>query len=167
MQGKGSSARLRVGYETVFGTTPGAPATFQLPFNPSLELSEKQALNEAGTIIDSRNSAQPFLGHKTVEGSLTVPVDATSFGHWLKAMFGDPATTGSSPYTHVFTVGDTIPSLFIEKAFTDISQYYVYNGVKANSMEIAFGGDDEMVASIALMGASETNSTSEVASYFC
>jgi len=162
-QAKGSSSRLRLGYETTFGVTPGTPATFQLPFNPSLELAEKQALNESGTIIASRNTAQPFLGYKSVEGSVTVPVDATAFGYWLKGLFGAPVTTGTGPYTHVFSVSDSIPSMFIEKAFTDISEYYVYNGVKANTMEISFGGDDELVAAIGLLGATGTNSSTEVA----
>ena len=161
-QAKGSAFELRLGYETTYGTTPGVPSTFKLPIN-TLDLKETQALNESGTITGDRNKTKPFLGYKTVDGSATVPVDATSFGHWLKLLFGAPTTTGTGPYTHVYKVADDTPSAFTERAFVDITQYFVGNGVKLNSMDITFGGDDELTASLSLMGAKETQSTSEVA----
>lgn len=161
-QAKGSAFELRLGYETTFGTTPGTPATFKLPIN-TIDLKATQALNEAATITGDRNATKPFLGYKTVDGTVTVPVDATAFGYWLKLLFGAPTTTGTGPYTHVYKVGSSTPSAFIEKAHTDISQYYVDNGVKANTLEITFGGDDELTASIGLIGASETQDVTEVA----
>lgn len=161
-QGKGSSAELRLGFETTYGTTPGAPATFTLPFN-TFDFKETQALNDTSTITGNRNMTAPFVGYKSVDGSVVVPVDATAFGHWIKLLMGAPTTTGTGPYVHTFKVGDDTPSAFIEKAHTDLSLYYLDNGMKANSLEITFGGDDELTASIALIGAKETKGTSEVA----
>lgn len=161
-QGKGSAFEFSLGYETTFGTTPGVPATFQLPIN-TIEFNATQALNDTATITGDRNATQPFLGYKTVDGSVTVPVDANAFGYWLKLLFGVPVTTGVGPYEHVFSVGDAVPSAFTEKAHTDLTLFYLANGVKANTMEINFGGDDELVATIGLIGAKETKGTATVA----
>jgi hypothetical protein len=87
-----------------------------------------------------------------------VPVDYTAFWYWLKAMFGDPATTGTGPYTHTFKVAATQPSLVLDKQFTDIGRYWKYNGVKVSSFGIDFGGDGELVANLDIVGANETPS---------
>lgn len=161
-QAKGSSFELAFGYETTFATTPGSPATYAVPIN-SIELGETQALNEAATLQGDRNQRQPFVGYKDVTGSAVVPVDYNAFGHWLKLLFGAPTTTGTGPYVHTYKVGDTTPSAFMEKRFTDITAYYLSNGIKANTLEIEFGGDDELTATIGLIGAKETYSGTEVA----
>lgn len=53
-----------------------------------------------------------------------------------------------------------MPSLAIEQGFTDIAQYFLYNGCKVSKLGLSFGGDGELNASIDIMGAKETLSTS-------
>ena len=90
---------------------------------------------------------------------MVVPVDSVAFPYWLKAMFGAPTTTGSDPYEHVFDVGDTMPSEVMEMRFSDgstVITYAKHNGVKVSNFSMSMGGDQELVATIGLEGASET-----------
>ena len=41
--------------------------------------------------------APPVKDAVTADGEVVVPLDAEAFGFWLKAAFGDPATTGTGP----------------------------------------------------------------------
>ena len=118
MQAQGSSTSLRIGKETSFGVT-GA-TSYEVPFAPTLDIKETQALNDSSVIRGTRSMDRSFLGFKSVDGSLTVPVDTKAFPKFLEAFFGAPTTTGSSPYTHTFKINNTtIPSLFAEVAHKD------------------------------------------------
>lgn len=64
-------------------------------------------------------------------------------------------------FTHVFKVTDTQPSMVMERGFTDIGKYALYNGCKVNTFEVSFGGDGELTASMGIMGAKETIGASE------
>lgn len=160
MQAKGFMGRLGFDIETTFGQNPVAPDCKVLPIN-KIELAGKQSIITTSTITGNRNPVEPGRGRITADGSLEAPVDLTAFGWWLKAMFGAATDSGASaPYTHVFKPGNTQPSLVLEKAFTDIGQYFRYNGCKVSSFKLAFGGDGELVANFDIKGASETRGTS-------
>lgn len=161
-QATGRSAELRIGFESTFGETPGSPATFKVPFS-KLNIGEKQNQNESSVMTGSRNPQKPFRGFKSVDGSVSVPLDTVAFGYWLKALFGSPTTTGTGPYTHEYKIGSSVPSLFTEKAHTDLTLFYLFNGVKANGFSVSFGGDSELLADVQLVGKKETKGTSEVA----
>lgn len=161
-QAKGAKGRVVLGYETAYGATPGSPVGSKLPFN-SIDVKGAPSINTPTTITGTRNPAQPSRGFQDVTGSLTVPMDLNAIGFWLKGLLGDPSTTGAAdPYTHVFKVSDEVPSIFLEKGFTDIAEYSLFNGVKLGSFKMSFGGDGELVASIGVMGAKETVSGSPV-----
>ena len=156
MGGKGV---VGIDFEATFGTTPASPAGKKMPINKS-NIAGKQAVNNPSTITGSRNPVAPSFGNIDVNGSLEVPVTVRDFGWWLRACFGAPVTTGATaPYTHVFKIGDTMPSLVIEQGFTDVAQYFLYNGCKIGKLGLSFGGDGELVASIDVMGAKETLAT--------
>jgi len=57
---------------------------------------------------------------------------------------------------HEFKVGSSQPSLVLEKGFTDIGQYVLLNGSKISSFKLAFGGEEELTATIEILGAKET-----------
>ena len=160
-QSQGSSASLRIGFETGgFGVT-GA-SNYEVPFS-TVDIKETQALNESSIMRGTRNPDKAFLGNKSVDGSVSVPVEDTAFAYWLKGFFNSPTTTGSGPYTHVYKINDTtIPSLFVEVGHTDINNYFLHNGIKCNSFDISFGGDGELLANINLLGQKTTIGTSEV-----
>lgn len=159
MQAKGFMGRLGLDFETTFGVSPTTKSCKILPFN-KLEIAGKQSLITTSTITGNRNPVQPGLGRITADGSAEVPVDYTAFGWWLKAAFGSATDSGASaPYTHVFKPSNTQPSLVLEKAFTDIGQYFLYNGCKVSSLKLSFGGDGELVATIEFKGANEIRGT--------
>lgn len=153
-QARGANSQLVIDFETTFGADPASPAGLLMPVNSS-SLNGVLAKNRAATISSSRNPVQPFAGNKSASGSIVVPVDSLAMWYWCKAMFGDPVTSGStSPYTHVFTVDDTQPSLVIEQGYTDITEYDKYNGCKVSSFAITVGGDGELTAELGIVGAS-------------
>lgn len=148
-------------YESAFGTNPTTTAGKKLPFN-ALEVTGSQNLIDPATITGTRNPVEPGKGNLAVDGNITVPMDLDAIGYWLKAIFGAPTTTGASaPYTHVFKVGNVQPSFVLEKGFTDIAQYFRYNGCKVSTFKVSFGGDGELTAQMDVMGAKETISSSE------
>ena len=161
---KGYQSQLLLCWETVYGSDPSSVTTWNLPFN-TLDLGLDQSNQFAATIRNNRNPSLPFRGNKDVTGSVVVPLDHKSVGVWLKGLLGSPVTTGSaSPYTHTYSVGNTIPSFLLDVGHTDITTYYKYNGCKINTYSITVGGDGELTANLGIIGASETKGTSEAAS---
>lgn len=160
-QAQGSSVSLRLGKETSFGVT-GA-TSYEVPFAPTLDFKETQALNDSTVIRGVRSMDRSFLGFKAVDGSLSIPMDTKSFPKFLEGFFGSPATTGTDPYTHVFKINDTaIPSYFMEVAHEDLNLFYLHNGIKMNSFDISFGGDGELLVNINAMGQKTTKGVAEV-----
>ena len=151
--------QLMLDFETAFGTNPTTAAGKIMPFN-SLELVGSQNLIDPATITGTRNPVEPGKGNLSVSGSLTVPMGLKDIGWWLKGMFGAPTTTGTTNYTHKYKVQNTQPSLVVQKGFTDLGKYMLYNGVKIGTFKLGFGGDAELTASMDLVGATETIGTS-------
>ncbi|AIF52003.1 phage tail tube protein [Pelosinus sp. UFO1] len=155
-QAQGYRGQLAMDFETTYNTTPAVPNGILMPIQSS-KVKSKQNLSEDKTITGRRDPAQPSMGFIDVSGSIAVPVDELGIGYWLKAIFGDPVTTGASePYTHVFKPGLSQPSLVLEQAFPDIGQYFLFNGCKVGKFGISFGGDGDLTANIDVMGAKET-----------
>jgi hypothetical protein len=59
---------------------------------------------------------------------------------------------------HVWKMGTAMPSITLEKGFTDITQYMLFNGCKIGSFGIDLGGDGELVATLGVKGAKVTAS---------
>lgn len=153
-QARGFKGRLLLDFESSFKTDPDPVAAMVMPFN-SLSLTATRSLQQAQTITGRRDPVAPFEGNLDVSGDITVPVDVTAMGYWLRAMFGAPSTSGAGPYVHEFKVGDTMPSLVLEKQFSGISQFAKYSGCKISSFGLDVGGDGELVATLGVLGASE------------
>jgi hypothetical protein len=162
-QAQGSSVSFRMGLETSFGVT-GA-TSYEVPFAPTLDIKETQALNDSSIIRGTRNMDRSFLGFKAVDGSFSVPLDTKSTPKWLEGFFGAPTTAGAGPYIHTFKVNDTsIPSIFTEIAHKDLGEFHLANGIKMNSFDISFGGDGELLLNINAMGQKVTRSATEILS---
>ena len=147
-------------YETSYKVAPSSATAVKLGYN-STTLKSSRPLLKPGTISGNRNPTIPFRGNTDVSGDIVVPVDLIGIGFWLKLLLGTPSTTGSeSPYTHVFSVGNTVPSAIIDRGFVDNTLYYKYDGIKANTFAITFGGENELTATLGLIGSSPTKGTS-------
>lgn len=156
-QARGRKSQLLYDVETEFGTDPAVVAAILMPFN-TMGVKASQTLTEDNTIRNRRDPAMPSRGNVDVAGDIVVPVDQIAFGYWLRAMLGVPETSGEAPgpYTHTFKLGDTQPSLVLERGFTDIGVYEKLNGCKVSRLSITFGGDGELTATITIMGAKQT-----------
>ena len=153
-QARGYKSAMTIDFESAFGVSPTTKKGISLPMN-SNELSKAQTLIESDTITNTRNDTQPALGRVSVDGDIEMPADYSASGYMLKALFGDPKTTGTAPNkTHVFTVKDNQPSIVVEKAFPDLGKYVRYKGVKINTFSVDFGQDNEMTFKFGVMGAS-------------
>ena len=153
---KGLNSQLALAYETAYGLTPAAAKGYNMPINQS-KLTISQNRIDSATIRGRRDQLQPDIGNTDVAGSLVVPVDQTGIGFWLRAMFGNPATTGAGdPYTHVFKVTKSQPSLVLEQQYPDIPAYEMFNGCKVNKFSFTYGGDTELTANIDILGAKRT-----------
>ncbi len=161
---KGYNSQLALGYESTYGKTPASSTGYNMPFNQSkIDITQKTI--DSTTIRGRRDKDEPAIGNIDVSGSIVVPIDQIGIGYWLRAMFGSPATTGSAdPYTHVFKVTDSQPSLVLEQQYPDVPAYEMFNGCKVNKFSFTYGGDNELTANIDLLGAKRTVGTATFAS---
>jgi len=105
-KGIGRTISVGLAKEATRGTAQSS-ATYWLPWS-DLTLDEKKEFvtddQAYGIIEDSTNLTQT---KKWAEGSIQGNVADTTFGLVLYGMFGGYAVTGSNPYTHSFTVGQS------------------------------------------------------------
>jgi hypothetical protein len=155
---KGSTASIMLGFEAT--ATYGTVATdgFVLPVNYGESLVGTQAINAVNTIRGNRNPNQGFRGARSVSGQVPVPVDSVCLPYWMAATFGDPTTTGESPYVHEYKIANTQPSFTLEKAFTDLdtARYHRFLGCKMGGFSIEVGGDGELVVTFDVAGAQDS-----------
>ncbi|WP_330998002.1 phage tail tube protein [Pectinatus haikarae] len=86
---------------------------------------------------------------------MTAAASGTYLGDLLN-MTNGVSTAGAALYQHVFKVGDSIPSLTIEKGFSDISKYFRYLGAKVNKFSLtAQVGNNETTYTMDMMAANE------------
>lgn len=153
-QAIGSKAVISIQEETTYKTDPVSPDMAKVNFiSENLKLARNMI--SSNTIQSGRNASKPVLGNINVAGAITTELQAY-IGRLFKAAFGSVATTGTAPYTHTFSVGGDLKSYVIEKGFTDLGQYFKYNGCKCNKM--SFGITPEGLHQVAFdfMGAKET-----------
>ncbi len=159
-QQKGSTSQIMIGFESTYGTA--ATTGFVLPVNYGEGVVGEQNINSVNTIRGNRNPNQGFRGNRRVSGPVPVPVDSVCLPYWLTALFGDPTTTGASPYVHEWKVANTQPSFTYEKAFTDLTtdRHNRFLGCKMDGFTMEAGGDQELVLNFNLVGASDSFETS-------
>jgi len=147
---QGSAVSLNLGFEPTYGG--GGTTGFTVPFAPTLTAKTEQAINKSSVIDGNASPSQPFLGFKDGSFSGTVPVDSKAFGLFLKGAYGVPATVdnGNGTYTHTFSIGLTIPSMFAEINHGDVAGGLVYRtvGIGINQLSFSLGGDGELLANI-------------------
>lgn len=152
-QAKGSKAQLSFQKETIFGRTPTTQATRLLYF-VSESLGERINLMTSSVIRGNRNPTKPVRGNRAMSGSVKTEL-APSIGQLLYgALGGYTAPGGGTPFTHTIKIGN-LPSFSFEKGFTDLGLYFMFNGIKFNSLTIGPKGEGFQDVDIDVMGASE------------
>ena len=94
----------------------GAGGTFQAfrfyseSFQPGQGLVEDEELGGGRNNLYDPTQQAPDLANPS--GGMSVALDLQEIGYWLTSMLGAPDTTGSDPYTHVWTSAVSAPQLF-------------------------------------------------------
>lgn len=157
---QGARSQLAIAFETVYGTAPATGFT-RVPFAAST-LSAEQPLLSSELLGYGRDPLAPIKDAITSDGDVTIPIDAEAFGFWLKAAFGAPTTTGTSPgpYTHEFKSGNwTLPSLAIETGMPEVPRYAMYTGVTVDQLSWTMQRSGLLTANAQLVAQGETVDT--------
>ncbi|PZX04486.1 phage tail tube protein [Celeribacter halophilus] len=161
---QGARAQMAAAFETIYGTPPASGSFWKIPF-ASNNLGSEQPLLESELLGYGRDPLPPVKDAITTDGDLSVPIDARFLGIWLKALFGDPTTTGASaPYTHAFQSGNwDLPSLSIETGMPDVPYYAMVSGVRANSINWTMQRSGLVTATVNCIAQGEETDTSSAA----
>lgn len=154
---QGARARMALAFETTYGTPPGSGYT-RMPF-ASTTLGSEQPLLNSELLGYGRDPLAPIKDAVTADGDVVVPIDAEAFGFWLKAAFGAPTTTGSSPgpYTHTFQSGAwTLPSMSIETAMPEVPRFAIYSGCVLDTLSWQMQRSGLLTATASLVAQGET-----------
>jgi hypothetical protein len=116
-------------------------------------------LISSNVIRSSRQPQRPSSGNKEVAGDISIEYNPY-MQRLLKHALGNYTVSGASaPYTHMFKIGALPIAMVIEKGFTDILQYFRYNGCRINSLSMDLKPEGPITGSIGFMGAKETIDT--------
>ena len=135
MHAQGIRAQMLLKEESAYGTAATGDY-IKVPFL-SADLGSERGLVQDPVIGYGRDPRDPQQDVVNAGGQIVVPLDVRAMGHWLKATFGAPTTTGAGPYTHVFKSGaDALPSWSAEIGFLDIGRYHLVTGLAANRLAL-------------------------------
>jgi len=144
-----------VAFETVYGTAPTS-GFFAVPL-ASTTLGAEQPLLASELLGQGRDPLRPTLDAVTADGDVVIPIDVENLGIWLKAVFGGPTTTGTTPKVHTFTSGSfALPSLSIERGFPAVPSFPMYTGVKADGLSFTAQRSGLLTATVSLIAQGET-----------
>lgn len=153
---RGSDATLQLAFEATYGTPPASGYT-TLPFVSSA-LGATRGLIESDLLGQGRRPFDPTADVVVNDGDVVVPIDLAFFGFWLKMLFGNPVTSGSSPlYTHEFNSGEAaLPSASIPIGHPKVPSYSVNYGVRANTLSVSQQRSGLLNATIGCIAKGET-----------
>ena len=161
---QGARAQMALAFETTYGTPPVGGFT-KMPF-ASTSLGAEQQLLNSELLGYGRDPLAPIKDVVTADGDVVVPIDASGFGVWLKAAFGAPTTTGTTPgpFTHAFQSGLwTLPSLSIETGMPEVPRYAMYSGCVLDQISWQMQRSGLLTATARLVAQSETVGTTTAA----
>ncbi len=157
-QAKGSRSQVTIQKEDSFGVAPATPEA-QLLYYSTCSLALNRGQEQDDTLRGNRNPTKAMRGKDDVSGELAANMQAYN-GLLLLGLMGEVTTSGTeAPYTHLFTVGDELPSFLIEKGFLDIGQYFRYLGCKIGSMKVSCTPAGKQQMTFSLMGAQEVTAS--------
>ena len=152
---QGARAQMALAYETVYGTPP--VSGFRLMPFARATLGAEQPLLESELLGYGRDPLAPIKDAVTADGEVVVPIDVEAFGYWLKAAFGQPTTTGTTPKTHTFISGNwTLPSMAVEVAMPEVPRFAMYAGCVLDQLSWQMQRSGLLTATAKLVAQGET-----------
>jgi hypothetical protein len=146
---------MALAFESVYGTAP-ATGFRTVPF-ASTTLGSEQPLIASELLGQGRDPLTPIKDAVTADGDVVVPIDVENLGLWLKAAFGAPVTSGTTPKTHTFQSGNwTLPSLAIETAMPEVPRYAMYTGCVCDQLSWQMARSGLLTATARLVAQGES-----------
>ena len=150
----GARAQMALAFETTYGTAP--TTGFRVVPFVSTTLGSEQPLIASELLGQGRDPLAPIKDAVTADGDVVVPLDVENFGLWLKAAFGAPTTTGTTPKTHTFQSGNwVLPSMAIETAMPEVPRYAMYSGCVCDQLSWQMARSGLLTASAKLIAQGE------------
>lgn len=156
-QATGSQAQILIGEESTYGAIPGTPAMTKINCAlPGESLGSTREELVSGAINPSRMVLATRIGNEDMRGSLPTEVSPEGgFPLLIKHLLGYVNTSGTGPmYDHAISTAALPTSLYIEKGFTDVAQYFRFAGVRINSANFSINPQGLITCSFDLIGAS-------------
>jgi len=158
----GARAQMALAFETVYGTAP-TTGFRTVPF-ASTTLGSEQPLIASELLGQGRDPLAPIKDAVTADGDVVVPIDVENVGLWLKAAFGSPTTTGTTPKTHTFQSGNwSLPSLSIETGMPEVPRYAMYTGCVCDQLSWQMSRSGLLTATARLIAQGESASAATAA----
>lgn len=159
---QGARATLAAAFETTYGTKP-TNGFKKMPFS-SFGVGAEQPLIDSNTLGLGRDAPAPIKDRVNVDGAINVPIDTAAFGFWLKAVFGNVTTTGTTIFTHKVHSGEwEIPSFSMEVGMPEVPRYALYEGCKVDSLSWSFGTSGNLDATVSVIAQGEDVATNSSA----
>jgi hypothetical protein len=106
---------------------------------------------------ETQDSVGDYVERVGGTADLTLPVLPVSAGAILEGILGSRSTSGSGPYTHVFTPSDTLPWMTLFYAQPG-GNYWTVSDAKLGSWELSWSPGSPLEASVSAMGKTTTRS---------
>jgi len=159
---QGARSQLALAFESTYGTAPASGFT-KLPFVTN-GLSSQQPLVDSDLLGFGRDPLAPIKDAVTADGDIVIPVGVDDIGFWLKAAFGAPVTTGTTPKTHTYKSGGlVIPSLAIEIGTPETPNYSMFAGCVLDQLEFRMQRAGNLQATARVVAQGETRNTASQA----
>ena len=154
----GARTQAALAFETTYGTAPASGYRL-VPFaRESLGAERPLLANEM--LGFGRDPLAPQRDAITADGEMVIPLDVEALGLWLKAAFGNPVTTGTTPKVHTFQSGAwSLPSLAIEIGMPEVPRFAMYTGVMLDRLSWSMTRGGLLTATVGLMAQKETLAT--------
>lgn len=159
----GADVQLLGALEATYGTPPdgaGGGVYTKLTLRETT-LGAVKPLAYDPLLGQGRDALDPYYEASTDDGDIIVPIDVQGFGWWSRGLFGAPTTTGTGPYTHVYTTGADLPSVALEIGHVKLStpKFERHKGVKFGALAFEMARSGAANATLSLVAQGETNPT--------
>lgn len=169
----GAGVQLLTKAETTYGVVPAGGGPGWRPIYASrFSGGGVKNLGYDPELGQGPDAQDPYYDAQNVDLDMEVHVRIREIGSWLKKLLGPPVTTGTGPYTHVFSSGGDIPSFTVEEGYPNLStaRFYQRLGMKLNQMTIPFARQGPAKAALTGIGQqlvkTNTSASSAIASAY-
>lgn len=157
----GNQAWWALSRQTAKGTA-SATASYKYPFADG-NFSPNRETDSLSETDSSRDPGTTYVKSSGVQGDPSMYARLASIGLPLLTSFGTLVTTGTTDYTHTFTLGTTLNYVTAWRMLGGLL-WERYEDCMVDEFSISAGAGEPLMASLSLMGRRATRLTSDPAS---